>query len=102
VIGTDGTVTETGSYNELSKNPDSAFSKLMEWQLTGDGMPAKQVATHHGGGPRASFEEEVEYDLEERHEEQDSEDEHDRDGGKKAAGDEVERKADKAGADEKQ
>lgn len=26
---------ETGSYRDLSNNPDGAFSKLMEWQMSG-------------------------------------------------------------------
>ena len=35
VLSSDGTVAETGSYRELSGNPDGAFSKLMEWQMSG-------------------------------------------------------------------
>ncbi|KAI9641485.1 ATP-binding cassette permease mdl1 [Ciborinia camelliae] len=35
VLGNDGKVAETGTYNSLSKNPNSAFSKLMEWQMSG-------------------------------------------------------------------
>jgi putative ABC transport system ATP-binding protein len=35
VLGTDGRVAEQGTYKELSANPDSAFSKLMEWQMSG-------------------------------------------------------------------
>lgn len=35
VLGNDGKVAETGTYNTLSSNPDSAFSKLMEWQMSG-------------------------------------------------------------------
>ncbi|POS83600.1 ABC transporter-like protein [Erysiphe pulchra] len=34
VLGKDGKVTETGTFSMLSKNPDSAFSKLMKWQMT--------------------------------------------------------------------
>jgi putative ABC transport system ATP-binding protein len=56
VIGTDGTVTETGSFKELSSNPESAFSKLMQWQLTGEGMPPKVT-------PRPTHEEELDFDL---------------------------------------
>ncbi|KAI6247216.1 ABC multidrug transporter [Erysiphe necator] len=33
VLGKDGKVAETGTYNMLSSNPDSAFSKLMKWQI---------------------------------------------------------------------
>ena len=35
VLSSDGKVAEQGSYNELSNNPDGAFSKLMEWQMSG-------------------------------------------------------------------
>ncbi|KAJ5653141.1 ABC transporterintegral membrane type 1 [Penicillium lividum] len=35
VLGPDGTVAEQGSYTELSARPDGAFTKLMEWQLSG-------------------------------------------------------------------
>ena len=34
-IGTDGRVTEEGTYSELSSKKDGAFTKLMEWQLGG-------------------------------------------------------------------
>jgi putative ABC transport system ATP-binding protein len=77
VIGTDGTVTETGSYRELSKDPDSAFSKLMEWQLTGEGMPAKQIG-RPGVDPRATYSEEVEFDLEEKEKHESDTEEHER------------------------
>ncbi|RKF65086.1 ATP-dependent permease MDL1, mitochondrial [Golovinomyces cichoracearum] len=35
VLGKDGKVAETGSYNMLSSDPNSAFTKLMKWQMTG-------------------------------------------------------------------
>jgi putative ABC transport system ATP-binding protein len=35
VLGNDGKVAETGTYPALSSNPKSAFSKLMEWQMSG-------------------------------------------------------------------
>ncbi|KAJ5513074.1 ABC transporter integral membrane type 1 [Penicillium fimorum] len=35
VLGNDGKVAEQGSYEELSSNPDGAFTKLMEWQMSG-------------------------------------------------------------------
>ena len=35
MLSSDGKVAEQGSYNELSSNPDGAFSKLMEWQMSG-------------------------------------------------------------------
>ncbi|KAG9632226.1 hypothetical protein KCV04_g9491, partial [Aureobasidium melanogenum] len=35
-IGNDGKVAETGTYKELSKKKEGAFSKLMEWQMSGN------------------------------------------------------------------
>lgn len=35
VLGNDGRVAEQGSYNELSSRKDGAFTKLMEWQMSG-------------------------------------------------------------------
>lgn len=35
VLGPDGKVAEQGSYDELSSHPDGAFTKLMEWQMSG-------------------------------------------------------------------
>lgn len=41
VLGPDGTVAEQGSYEQLSSRPDGAFTKLMEWQMSGgDKVPA--------------------------------------------------------------
>lgn len=39
VLSSGGTVAEIGSYTELSANKDSAFSKLMEWQMSGGDIP---------------------------------------------------------------
>ena len=36
-INTDGRVAEEGTYQELSSRKDGAFTKLMEWQLSGGG-----------------------------------------------------------------
>ena len=55
-IGSDGEVAETGTYQELAANPEGAFSKLMEWQLSGGEMEPR--------GPRPTEEEEIEEDLE--------------------------------------
>lgn len=35
VLSNDGKVAETGTYTALSADPESAFSKLMEWQMSG-------------------------------------------------------------------
>ena len=34
-MSSEGQVAEQGTYQELSSNPNGAFSKLMEWQLSG-------------------------------------------------------------------
>jgi putative ABC transport system ATP-binding protein len=62
VIGADGQVAEEGTYQELASNPDGAFSKLMEWQLSGGEFDTR--------GPRPTEEEEIEEDLEHDDEEE--------------------------------
>ncbi|KAI1164350.1 putative ATP-binding cassette protein [Nemania serpens] len=39
VLNNEGAVAETGSYAQLSADKDSAFSKLMEWQMSGSEYP---------------------------------------------------------------
>ena len=39
MLSSDGKVAEQGSYQELSSKPDGAFTKLMEWQMSGSDMP---------------------------------------------------------------
>jgi putative ABC transport system ATP-binding protein len=39
VLNNEGAVAETGSYAQLSADKDSAFSNLMEWQMTGGENP---------------------------------------------------------------
>ncbi|KAI1371509.1 hypothetical protein F4677DRAFT_308469 [Hypoxylon crocopeplum] len=41
VLSSNGTVAEVGSYEELSANPHSEFTRLMEWQMSGGDIPAK-------------------------------------------------------------
>ena len=48
VLGNDGKVAETGSYNDLSSNPDSAFSRLMEWQMSGGDAADKRAMEPEG------------------------------------------------------
>ncbi len=35
VLSSNGKVAEQGSYKDLSNNPNGAFTKLMEWQMSG-------------------------------------------------------------------
>jgi len=60
VIGGDGTIAEEGTYTELSSNKEGAFSKLMEWQMSGD-----PVSGWLRRSPHPTEEEEIGYDLEE-------------------------------------
>jgi len=48
VLGNDGKVAETGTYNYLSSNPNSAFSKLMEWQMSGGDEADKRAMEPEG------------------------------------------------------
>ncbi|TGJ78639.1 hypothetical protein E0Z10_g10118 [Xylaria hypoxylon] len=46
VLNNEGSVAETGSYTELSADKDSAFSKLMKWQMTGSENPHPPAPPH--------------------------------------------------------
>lgn len=48
VLGNDGKVAETGTYPALSSNPESAFSKLMEWQMSGGDAADKRAMEPEG------------------------------------------------------
>ncbi|EHL01984.1 putative Uncharacterized ABC transporter ATP-binding protein/permease C9B6.09c [Glarea lozoyensis 74030] len=43
VLGSDGKVAEQGTYTKLSNDPNSAFSKLMEWQMSGGDAEKKST-----------------------------------------------------------
>ena len=49
VLSSEGTVAEVGSYATLSADKTSAFSKLMEWQMSGGDVPADQRPPSTGG-----------------------------------------------------
>ncbi|KAI1914773.1 ATP-binding cassette permease mdl1 [Ophidiomyces ophidiicola] len=60
VLDSDGRVAEQGSFNELSSKKDSAFMKLMEWQMTGGESGMTPVAHYEGStarGPPSEAEE---------------------------------------------
>ncbi|KAG6017566.1 hypothetical protein E4U54_006202 [Claviceps lovelessii] len=44
VLNTEGRVAEIGSYAQLATNENSAFSKLMEWQMSGGDVPDPKPA----------------------------------------------------------
>ncbi|CAL3970762.1 unnamed protein product [Diplocarpon coronariae] len=48
VLGNNGKVAETGTYHVLSNNPESAFSKLMEWQMSGGDEADKRSTESQG------------------------------------------------------
>jgi len=68
VLSSDGTVAEIGSYAELSVNKESAFSKLMEWQMSGGDVPPDHRPP---GNSHITEVEEIEEDLEAEDEEED-------------------------------
>lgn len=64
VLSANGTVAEVGSYEELSANSNSEFTRLMEWQMSGGDIPAKAQ------DPKLSESEIIEEELEEADEEE--------------------------------
>ncbi|KAI0377427.1 P-loop containing nucleoside triphosphate hydrolase protein [Hypomontagnella monticulosa] len=66
VLSNQGTVAEVGSYEELSSNPHSEFTRLMEWQMSGGEVPTKAQ-------PTLSESEIIEEELEESEEEEEEE-----------------------------
>ncbi|KAK3370173.1 P-loop containing nucleoside triphosphate hydrolase protein [Podospora didyma] len=64
VLSSEGTVSEIGSYTDLSANKDSAFSKLMEWQMSGGEVPPRPPGSAH-----ITEVEEIEEDLEQEDDE---------------------------------
>ncbi|KAL1852730.1 ATP-binding cassette permease mdl1 [Paecilomyces lecythidis] len=71
VLGPDGKVAEQGSYKELSSRPDGAFTKLMEWQMSGGDTPPQPLSAQRGPPSEELLEEEF---HEEEGEEQDEND----------------------------
>ena len=62
-LGSDGRVAEMGSYRDLSTRPDGAFTKLMEWQMSGgeggrsDVNKEMGIKSSGGQGPPSESEE---------------------------------------------
>ncbi|KAI9723303.1 MAG: multidrug-resistance transporter mdr2 [Candelaria pacifica] len=59
VLSSDGQVAEQGSYKELSNNPNGAFTKLMEWQMSGGDVaePPSAAPESEPRGPPTEAEE---------------------------------------------
>ncbi|KAH7362915.1 ABC transporter [Plectosphaerella cucumerina] len=62
VLSNEGRVAEVGNYADLSVNPDSAFSKLMEFQMSGGELPESRSPSSSLG--HITEAEEIESDLE--------------------------------------
>ena len=67
VLSSEGTVAEIGSYNELSADQNSAFSKLMEWQMSGGDVPMGHRPP--SGNAHITEAEEIEQELDAEEEE---------------------------------
>lgn len=63
VLSSEGTVAEIGSYTQLSADPESAFSRLMEYQMHGGEPPAGVRQSRRDD--HITEAEEIEQDLEE-------------------------------------
>lgn len=67
VLSSDGKVAEQGSYKDLSADPNGAFTKLMEWQMSGGETNDTRntgIASEPRGPPTES--EEIQHRLESR------------------------------------
>jgi len=67
VLSSDGNVAEQGAYKDLSADPNGAFTKLMEWQMSG-GETTDTSPTHIASEPRGppTESEEIAHRLESR------------------------------------
>jgi putative ABC transport system ATP-binding protein len=72
VLSSEGTVAEVGSYAALSADKESAFSKLMEWQMSGGEVSPEQRLPSAGG--RILEPEAIEEELEREQEQEEEED----------------------------
>ena len=59
VLSAHGTVAEQGTYAQLTAHPDSAFMKLMEWQISGGDPPPSVAAKERVRGPPTEVETET-------------------------------------------
>ncbi len=51
VLSSEGKVAEQGTFQELSTKPDGAFTKLMEWQMSGGSVDDSTSQTRFGSPP---------------------------------------------------
>ncbi|KAI9773704.1 MAG: ATP-binding cassette permease mdl1 [Geoglossum umbratile] len=72
VLSGDGKVAEQGTFKQLSSNPNGAFTKLMEWQLSGG---EEYAPPQQNRFPTPTETEEIEQDLEEANTDEEADDE---------------------------
>ena len=62
VLSPNGKVAQQGSYSELSQDPNGAFAKLMEWQMSGGEIKEKKedLVSHEPEGELAEYEDVME------------------------------------------
>lgn len=77
VLSNQGTVAETGRYADLSADPNSAFSRLMEWQMSGSEVTASPPRNDGHVTEMELIEDDLEEPLPEEEEEGLEEDEED-------------------------
>lgn len=81
VLSSDGQVAEQGSYKDLSNRPDGAFTKLMEWQMSGGEAAGgsdhsnDEMAISAGGRGPLTEKEEIQHLLQDGETEQEGEEE---------------------------
>ncbi|KAL1900278.1 ATP-binding cassette permease mdl1 [Sporothrix stenoceras] len=73
VLSNQGTVAETGRYADLSADPNSAFSRLMEWQMSGGEVTASPPRNDGHVTEKERIEDDLEEPLPEEEEEEDLE-----------------------------
>lgn len=64
-----------GSFKELSSNPESAFTKLMEWQMSGDSGPPSQAEHSAARKGIPTEEEELQHRIDSQEESEDIDEE---------------------------
>lgn len=79
VLGPDGRVAEQGSFRELSQRPDGAFTKLMEWQMSGSDVSGPPGSASAGGSAPASPSPSEQEDIEQLLRDEDVEEEEEED-----------------------
>ncbi|OJD25026.1 hypothetical protein ACJ73_03606 [Blastomyces percursus] len=100
VLSSDGRVAEQGTYKKLSSRPDGAFTKLMEWQMSGGegGVGPLPHDSSAGRGP-PSEKEELQQMLQEGDEDYAEDDDADAESEEEAGDEEKVRKEDKASSE---